>query len=527
MNTKNIGTPIRTTPFTSPSKGPLQRHTHTYDLLRQCIHCGFCLPTCPTYAVLGVEMDSPRGRIYQMQAVADGKLEVSDDFIEHMYCCVGCRACETACPSGVQFGKLIEAAREQIQLDTSDATLQKRPDTHALPEYKQSITPTTTKNRNSVATRLLRHFFFDTMLPSRKILSLVFGGLKVYQRSGAQKLVHSLGLLTLANNLPTPFKHQIALPEELMHNAKGPIIQAPLPEITPAQGTQRYRVGFISGCIMDQVFRDINTATIRVLTVNGCEVITPTQQNCCGALHIHGGEAEAGRTLARHNINVFEQYNLDAIVINSAGCGSTLKEYDHLLRDDPAYAERAKAFTEKVKDISEFLVAIDLNTRMAALPQKVAYHDACHLLHGQKIKQPPRQLLQSIPGLTMVALKEADWCCGSAGIYNLTNQEMGQELLNRKLYNVEATHADTIATGNPGCIMQIAMGVRRRELPMRVVHPVQLLDEAYKAAGSYEHTSTHNNDTVTQSATGVIALSAGIGAAVLITVWLIRRYSQK
>jgi glycolate oxidase iron-sulfur subunit len=460
----------------APDTGPLQRNTHTYDLMRQCIHCGFCLPTCPTYAVLGVEMDSPRGRIYQMQAVADGRLEVSDAFVEHMYCCVGCRACETACPSGVQFGKLIEAAREQIQLTPTTTLATPTPDLSSTP-----ASPT----KSSLAIRLLRHFFFDIMLPSRLILTLVFGGLKLYQRSGLQKLVHSTGVFDALNNLPTPFKGQLSTPEALMDNVRGDITLTPLPEITPASGHTRYRVGFISGCIMDQVFRDINAATIRVLTANGCEVITPSAQNCCGALHIHGGEAEHGRNLARHNIDVFERYNCDFIIINSAGCGSTLKEYEHLLRDDPTYAARAHTFSHKMLDISEFLLTIDLNRDLGEVQRIVAYHDACHLLHGQKIKQQPRQLLKAIPGLTLVDLKEADWCCGSAGIYNITNQDMGQQLLERKMHNIAQTGAEIIATGNPGCMMQIAMGMRARGLPMEVMHPIELLDEAYRASGLY------------------------------------------
>ncbi|HLG77079.1 MAG TPA: heterodisulfide reductase-related iron-sulfur binding cluster, partial [Ktedonobacteraceae bacterium] len=428
----------------------------------------------------GVEMDSPRGRIYQMQAVAEGRLEISPDFVEHMYCCVGCRACETACPSGVQFGKLIEATREQIQLAESAPAYA----THqAGTDLDQTLT-----DRQPVARSLLRRFFFDVMLPSRLVLSLIFAGLKLYQRSGLQALVHRSGLLDVANNLPTPFQGQLKEPEALMEQARGEIIPAQLPEITPAIGARRYRVGMISGCIMDQLFHDINQATIRVLTANGCEVITPPQQRCCGALHVHGGEAERGRELARHNIDVFEPYHCDAIIINSAGCGSTLKEYDHLLRDDPAYAERAKAFSAKVKDISEFLTSIDFNHDLGVVPQTVAYHDACHLLHGQKIKQQPRQLLQSIPGLTLVNLKESDWCCGSAGIYNITNQDMARELLERKMNNVVATGASTIVTGNPGCMMQIAKGIRERGVPMTVKHPVELLDEAYKAGGVYPNT---------------------------------------
>ncbi|MBO0779041.1 MAG: 4Fe-4S dicluster domain-containing protein [Ktedonobacteraceae bacterium] len=463
-----------------PRSGPLRRNTHTYDLIRQCIHCGFCLPTCPTYAVLGVEMDSPRGRIYQMQAVADGRLEVNDDFVEHMYCCVGCRACETACPSGVQFGKLIEAAREQIQISQQQDAVE-APGNGAY--ASEAAAPAAS---SSLPQRLLRRFFFDAMLPSRTALSLVFGGLKLYQRSGLQALTHRTGLLDLVNNLPTPFKGQLRLPEALMHDARGEVIPEQLPEITSAIGQRSYRVGVISGCIMDQVFHDINQATIRVLAANGCEVVTPPQQGCCGALHVHGGEAERGRALARHNIDVFEKYQCDAIIINSAGCGSTLKEYHHLLRDDPVYASRAEAFSKKVKDISEFLAEIEMNQQMGEIEQTVAYHDACHLGHGQKVKKQPRQLLGSIPGLKLAELKEADWCCGSAGVYNITNQEMASELLERKMNNIAATGASIIATGNPGCMMQIAMGIRQRGLPMEVKHPVELLDEAYRKGGLYD-----------------------------------------
>ncbi|WP_246039195.1 (Fe-S)-binding protein [Dictyobacter alpinus] len=476
--------------------------------MRQCIHCGFCLPTCPTYAVLGVEMDSPRGRIYQMQAVADGKLDISDDFIEHMYCCVGCRACETACPSGVQFGKLIEAAREQIQITSNGVAAEEGPQANEQTEYEETIVPTAMRKQNNLLANLLRQFFFGIMLPSRTVLSIVFGGLKVYQRSGLQKIVRRAGVLDAVNNLPTPFQGKLKLPEELMDAAGGDIITRPLAEVTPAIGIQRYRVGVISGCIMDQVFHDINEATIRVLAANGCEVITPRQQGCCGALHVHGGEADKGRSLARHNIDVFEHYNCDAIIINSAGCGSTLKEYDHLLRDDPQYAKKAQDFSARVKDISEFLMSIEPIQQMGEVQQTVAYHDACHLLHGQKIKQQPRQLLKSIPGIKIVDLAESDWCCGSAGVYNITNQKMAQELLERKMNNVEATGANIIATGNPGCMMQIAMGARQRGLQLEVMHPIQLLDTAYNQGGVYEQ---DNKDTVTkQTPKPVIAIATGL-----------------
>lgn len=521
MNTEFIQT--RTIPFAPPKEGPLRRHTHTYDLMRQCIHCGFCLPTCPTYAILGVEMDSPRGRIYQMQAVADGKLDISDDFVEHMYCCVGCRACETACPSGVQFGKLIEAAREQIQLTTPAVAAQGEPDVQTVKEYTETSTPKATRAKSSLPATLLRRFYFDAMLPSRTMLSIVFGGLKIYQRSGLQTLVRNTGLLNFVDNLPTPFQGKLKVPEELMTNVKGTIIPNPLAEVTPAIGIKRYRVGVISGCIMDQVFHDINEATIRILSANGCEVITPREQGCCGAMHVHGGEAERGRALARRNIDVFERYNCDAIIINSAGCGSTLKEYDHMLRDDVAYAERAQIFSAKIKDINEFLMSIELNQQMGEIKHTVAYHDACHLLHGQKIKQQPRQLLKSIPGITLVDLKESDWCCGSAGTYNLTNQHMAQELLDRKINNIEATGAEIIASGNPGCTMQIAMGARQRGLHIEVMYPLQLLDEAYKAGGAYNQ--LHNDTVSKQTPKPVIAV--GLGLTILGAIFVLRRTKKR
>src|SRR3989440_9813713 len=474
----------------TPGEGPLRRQTHTYDLMRQCIHCDFCLPTCPTYAVLGVEMDSPRGRIYQMQAVAEGRMEISPEFVEHMYCCLGCRACETACPSGVQFGKLIEAAREQIQMEVAqtplfDGHMQELPEPEGSEQYPLHRDEGRSPHLESPTERLLRRFFFDLMLPSRLVTSLVFAGLKVYQRSGLQALARRTGLLDAVNALPSPLQGKLKIPEELMPPASGDLLPQLLPEITPALGKKRLRVGFVSGCIMDQVYRDINEATIRVLTANGCEVVTPPRQQCCGALHVHAGEAERGRQLARHNIEVFEPYNCDAIIINSAGCGSNLKEYGHLLRDDPAYATRANVFSAKVKDVTEFLMSIDLNRDMGEVPHTVTYHHACHLFHGQKIKQQPAQLLKAIPGLTIVDLKEADWCCGSAGIYNITNQEMASQLLERKINNIVVTGANVIATANPGCMIQIALGARERGLELDVVHPIQLLDEAYQAGELY------------------------------------------
>jgi len=331
--------------------------------------------------------------------------------------------------------------------------------------------------------------------------------------------VHRTGLLDAVNALPTPLQGQLKTPEELMPATGGDLLPEPLAEITPALGRKRYRVGFVSGCIMDQVYRNINEATIRVLTANGCEVITPGRQQCCGALHVHAGEAERGRQLAQHNIDVFEPYNCDAIIINSAGCGSNLKEYGHLLRDDQAYAARASAFSAKVKDVSEFLTSIDWNHEMGTVMRTVTYHDACHLFHGQKVKQQPRKLLNTIPGLTLVNLKEADWCCGSAGIYNITNQEIASQLLERKMSNISATGASVVATGNPGCMMQIALGARQRGLEVEVVHPIQLLDDAYQAGGLYNVPATDKEKEPRRRRT----LALGISIGILLGLLLIRR----
>jgi glycolate oxidase iron-sulfur subunit len=527
MSDQSLNIQTNVSPITTSAQGPLQRHTHTYDLMRQCIHCGFCLPTCPTYAVLGVEMDSPRGRIYQMQAISEGRMVISPEFIDHMYCCLGCRACETACPSGVQFGKLIEAAREQIQLEVAQMPIfsDAKPaivDAFSTDAFQLHEFSDKRPELESLTERLLRSFFFDLMLPSRTLTSLVFAALKVYQRSGLQILTHCLGLLNIVNTLPTPFQGQLKTPEELMPSASGDLLPQLLQEVTPALTKKRYRVGFISGCIMDQVYRDINEATIRVLTANGCEVITPPRQQCCGALHVHAGEAKRGRQLARHNIDVFEPYNCDAIIINSAGCGSNLKEYGYLLRDDSAYASRAIAFSSKVKDISEFLVNIEWNREMGPLNRTITYHDACHLLHGQKVKQQPRTLLNAIPGLTLVNLKESDWCCGSAGIYNITNQVMASELLERKINNIIATGSNIVVTGNPGCMMQIALGAKQRGYELDVVHPIQLLDESYIAKGLYKEQNRDLKKTMKRR----VALSIGFGLAILIG-FLVARRRQK
>jgi glycolate oxidase iron-sulfur subunit len=394
----------------------------------------------------------------------------------------------------VQFGKLIESAREEIQLQSS---------------HQQSATE-----------RVLRKSTFGAILPSRRLTTLMFAGLKLYQRSGSQTLVRKLHIL---EHLPGALGGKLQEPEALLPKLQGDLLPGHYPPIIPALGTRRYRVGLLTGCIMDQAFREINEATIRVLAANGCEVVIPRPQRCCGALHVHSGEAEAGRALARANIEAFAAQDCDYIIINSAGCGSNLKEYGHLLRDDAVYAERAAEFSNKMKDISEFLAMIELTPTLGEVKQRVTYHDACHLAHGQKIKSQPRALLKRIPGLELVDLKEADWCCGSAGIYNHTNQEMAGQLLERKIGHIEQTHAQVVATGNPGCIMQIAYGARTRGLPLEVLHPVQLLDQAYQAGGAYRPSAP----TRKRPPALLAGLLMGAGMVLLIGAWLRSRQTMR
>jgi len=420
--------------------------TLDYDKLLDCIHCGFCLPTCPTYAVLGLEMDSPRGRVHLMRAVADGKIEVTENFRTHIDQCLGCRACETACPSGVRYGELVEHARWWIE--------RHRP--------------------RSRTQRFLRRVAFRGLLPSPRRLALVFWPLWLYQQSGLQGWVRRGGFLrVLPGRLDQAegFLPRLPNPRLRRHWTQG---------LIPAEGQRRSRVGLLRGCIADFMFADVNLATVRVLAKNGCEVVIPKAQTCCGALQAHNGDRETAIELARKNIDAFEGAEVDAIIVNAAGCGATMKEYGELLRHDPAYREKAKAFSRQVKDVTEFLAEIPLRNPLKEVRGKVAYHDACHLAHGQGIRVQPRKLLQAIPGVTLVPLKESDWCCGSAGIYNITQPELSMQLLERKMAHLAETGADIVAAANPGCLIQIRKGVETWKLNVEVVHPIELLDRAYR-----------------------------------------------
>jgi glycolate oxidase iron-sulfur subunit len=418
-------------------------------VINTCVHCGLCLSSCPTYRETGLEMFSPRGRIYLMKAVADGRIGLeSDVFQEQMSACLNCRACEAVCPSGVEYGQILEASRTQIEQARDDGRLPPHP----------------------WVVQLMRGGVFGLMFKHLELFRLFSRLMWLYQRSGAQAIARRgiLKLLKLdeAETLLPPISDQFVVPQG---------------QVYPAEGQARYYVALLAGCIMSTAFANVHEATIRVLQKNGCEVLLPPDQGCCGALHVHGGDMDGGRELARRNIAAFEGMGLDAIIVNAAGCGSTMKEYGHLLHDDPAWAERAKAFAAKVKDVSEFLGGIELNTReLRPLNATVTYQEPCHLAHAQRISAQPRSLLRSIPGLTLKEMHESSLCCGSAGIYNITEPEMATRLGNRKLDNAEATGADILVTANPGCHIQLAGGLRRRGSAMRVRHIVEVLDQAYR-----------------------------------------------
>lgn len=422
--------------FDSAPVGPAQKDLDT------CVHCGLCLNACPTYRELGVEMDSPRGRIYQINAVTNGAA-VTPEYIRHLDLCLACRGCETACPSGVPYGRIIESARAALQ------------------PYR----------KNSFFGRALKRFAFNHLLPSPAALQIAGAGLFVYQASGLQRLVRATGILNLWRRL--------ANIEALSPDAQAPFFYRRIGGVYPAIGERRYRVAFLSGCIANVAFARMNEATVRVLQRNGCEVSIPPSQGCCGALHLHTGLQAEAQQLARTNIDAVLDGNYDAIITNAAGCGSTLKEYDHLLASDPAYAERAKQFQSQVKDVLEFLASIELRSEMRSIDAVATYQDSCHLLHGQKIREAPRKLLRAIPGLKFREMPMSDQCCGSAGVYNISENEMAMQILQHKMENVALTKASLIVTANPGCILQLRAGARLYGNNQRVLHVIELLDEAY------------------------------------------------
>ena len=418
-----------------------------YSVVQQCMHCGLCLPTCPTYDATKLERNSPRGRIALMRAIADGRLEPTKAFADEMYFCLGCLACMTACPASVNYAELFE---------------------HSRAEAEQSGTLNSTK-RNFIRAFTLRWLFMDL-----RRLQLAGRALRLYQQLGLQTLVRRSGILKL---LPKRLRELEAMTPTVQDRFSSELIWP----VTPAVGAGKYRVAVLTGCAQDLIFSDVNRDTVEVLARNGCEVITPTEQACCGSLHAHNGEWELAQQLARKNIERFPPEQFDAIITNAGGCGSHLKHYAKLLAGDPACEERAHEWDKKVKDIHEWLAQIGIQPPSKDQPaQTVTYHESCHLCHGQKITAQPRQLLRAIPNLKLVELPESNWCCGSAGIYNLVQPEMAGELLDRKLKHIKSTSAEVVATGNPGCLLQIINGAARDGLKLRVVHPVTLLAEAYR-----------------------------------------------
>jgi len=413
------------------------------EIALDCVHCGFCLPTCPTYLVLGNEMDSPRGRIWLIRSASEGKIGITDNFAKHMNLCLLCRACETACPSGVKFGFLMEAARGQVDR-----------------QYQYSA-----------AERRFRDFILHTFTDIGRLRAMT-GLLRLYQGSGLQKLVRASGLSSLFGRLGQMEALLPAIPDQRL--------RTDLPEVIPAKGEKRGRAGLLTGCVQRFFFAQVNSATARVLSENGYEVVAPKDQGCCGSLLVHEGEREQAKAFARKTIDIFERASVDVVVVNAAGCGSVMKEYWELLHTDPAYAQKAEAFSKKVRDVSQLLAQVPLNGRLRALPRTVTYHDACHLAHGQRVRQEPRKILKAIPGLQLVELKESDFCCGSAGIYNLLYPELAQQFLDRKIERIKETGAQVVVSGNPGCSLQIEKGLKERGLNIRVLHPVELLDWAYR-----------------------------------------------
>jgi glycolate dehydrogenase iron-sulfur subunit len=414
----------------------------TWDLYSTCIHCGLCLEQCPTYRVLGLEADSPRGRIYQILQVDNGNLSIADSFVTHIDRCLGCLACQTACPSGVNYGHIVERARAEIEQNY----------------------------RRPLLARVARRYAYKKLLKSFPVLAFCAKLLRFYQRSGLQKFARASGVLEFL---------RLGNTEALAPHIDDHFSFDDLGKTFPAEGEQRARVAFLIGCIASVSFAELNRATIRVLQKNGVSVYLPPQQGCCGALHAHAGFREDARDLARKNIDALLATDVDTIITNAAGCGSTMKEYDDLLASDPAYAEKAKAFVAKTKDVNEFLAWLGLRSPRQKIEARITYQDPCHLAHAQKIRSAPRELLKAI-GADLIEMPHSDQCCGSAGTYNVVQNELSMKILEAKMEDVSSTDAEIIATANIGCMLQLRAGVTQHGLNRRVAHVIELLDEAYR-----------------------------------------------
>jgi glycolate oxidase iron-sulfur subunit len=410
------------------------------SIIDDCVHCGFCLPTCPTYALWGEEMDSPRGRIHLMAQGRDGE-PMTDSMVGHFDACLGCMACVTSCPSGVQYDRLITATRAQVER----------------------------RHTRSLSERSLRAGIF-ALFPYRRRLGVLRGPLRVYQRSGLERLLRRSGLL---DRLPQPLRTLATLLPPI-----GPVTE--LPARLPAAGERRGTVALLAGCVQQAFFSSVNAATARVLVAEGFDVVVPAGQGCCGALSEHSGREDEAKGFARRTIDAFGPLDVDALVINSAGCGTSVKEYGELLDDDPAYRQRAADLAERTVDVAEFLAAREPVATRHPLKMKVAYHDACHLGHAQGIRAEPRRLLGAIPGVELVEIADAELCCGSAGVYNLLQPDAATELGDRKAATVADTGADLLVAANPGCTLQISAALRRRGVELPVAHTVEVLDASLR-----------------------------------------------
>lgn len=414
------------------------------EIIKDCVHCGFCLSACPTYLETGNELDSPRGRIYLMKSALHGEIPIGGALTEHLDKCLGCLACEPACPSGVKYGSLIEAGRSQIERNYDRGPAEKL--------HRQAI---------------------FSLFPYPGRLKLVLPFLYLYQKLGISTLVRSSGILGKVS----PKLEQM---EAMLPPVKSPAFPSTLPAVIAPKGKKRFRVAMLSGCVQSVFFGDTNGATARVLAENGCEILVPENQGCCGALSVHSGRLTEGREFAKSTIRTFEDLDVDAIIVNSAGCGSTMKEYGEILKDDAGFAERAEELSHKTKDVMEFLSDIGLEGKLQELNLRVTYQDACHLGHAQRIKSQPRQVMAQIPGLEFTEMPESDVCCGSAGIYNLVQPEMSQSLLERKIKNLRTQKVDFLVAGNPGCLLQIKKGIDKYGLGIKTAHPIELLDWSYR-----------------------------------------------
>ncbi len=418
------------------------------DILQQCMHCGLCLAVCPTYDLTKLERSSPRGRIRMVRSVARGEMELSQLFADEMNFCLDCQACETACPAGVKYGQIIEAAR--VVVDKA--------------------------NYGSKVGLPIKRFALRNIVASKNALKFVSRLLWIFQKTGLQKLIRSSGLLKL-------FPNNLSEIEKLSPVISDKFSDTQIKEIELPEGEVKYKTAFHFGCLMNTMFADINIDTIDVLKECGCKVITPKDQVCCGSLMGHNGDMDFALKLARKNIDAFEKQDYDFLISNSAGCGAFMKDYAHLLKDDPVYAEKAKIFSSKVKDITEFLAEQKPEFNFNPEPEatQVTYHDACHLIHAQKVSEQPRQVIKSLPGVNYTELEEASWCCGSAGIYNVVRYDDSIKMLERKMKNIKNTNADVVITGNPGCMGQIKYGTQKFNVDVEVIHPVTFIKRMLKS----------------------------------------------